>query len=734
MKTRIARFAVTFLIVFMGFDPCYAQDEIENLLENGGFETGAMDPWTTYGGVTVEVVDALVGADIPEDPIEGTYCLHLDVTTLGANNWDVGLKHGGHVFEQGKQYTLSAFVKCSDGTLDIRFKPERDADPWQGYPEQIFTMTDEWQEFSVTSVVHTQTVDPAAITFHVGFEVADFWIDAVRFYEGEYVPPVLERRLTARDPIPEDGTDDVPRDTALSWTPGPFADKHNVYFGTDTDDANNADTDNPMDVLVSQEQAGTTYDPPGLLDFGQTYYWRIDEVNAPPDSTVFKGDLWSFTVEPFVYPIPGDNITATASSFDRGKGAENTINGSGLSDDLHSTITETMWLSLASEPNTAWILFEFNKIYKLNQMWVWNYNAESLLSLYGLKEVALEHSIDGSDWTKMDNVTEFAAAPGTDDYAHNITVDFNDAPAKYVRITAIGNQGGNVGFFNQYGLSEVKFFYVPVNAREPEPATGATDVALDVTLRWRPGREASSHDVYIADNIRAVVDRTADLTTVNEASYGPLDLNLGTTYYWSVDEVNGLEIWESDIWSFTTEEYFVLDDFEDYNDFPPDEIWNTWIDGFEDLNNGSTAGYPDPEFAFDEHFVETTIVHGGDQSMPYFYDNTTAPKSEVTRTMTSYRDWTQKSINELSLWYYGDQTNAAEPMYVTLNGSARANNDDAAAAQVTDWTEWRIALQDFADQGLDLSDVSTVTIGFGDGSPGGLGLVFFDDIRLYGSP
>ena len=54
---------------------------------------------------------------------------------------------------------------------------------------------------------------------------------------------------------------------------------------------------------------------PVCSTFGQTYYWRVDEVNAPPDSTVYKGDVWSFTVEPYGYPIKP--VKATASSARR---------------------------------------------------------------------------------------------------------------------------------------------------------------------------------------------------------------------------------------------------------------------------------------------------------------------------------------------------------------------------------------------------------------------------------
>jgi hypothetical protein len=43
-------------------------------------------------------------------------------------------------------------------------------------------------------------------------------------------------------------------------------------------------------------------------------------------------------------------------------------------------------------------------------------------------------------------------------------------------------------------------------------------------------------------------------------------------------------------------------------------------------------------------------------------------------------------------------------------------------------------LQKFVDKGVDLTNVNTIAIGFGDKNnpqPGGSGLMFFDDVRLY---
>ncbi|MCH7557479.1 MAG: discoidin domain-containing protein [Planctomycetes bacterium] len=534
---------------------------------------------------------------------------------------------------------------------------------------------------------------------------------------------VIELPSLASGPNPVDGAEDVPRDVVISWQPGIFApaiNGHKVYFGESFDDVN--------DAIGGIAQDANSYTPPQRLDFGTTYYWRVDEVNAPPDSTVFEGDVWSFTTEPVGYPIAGENITATASSTHLADtGPENTINGSGLDvNDLHSTEATDMWLS-GDEPNGAWIEYELDKVYKLHQMWVWNHNGtmESVLG-FGLKDVTIEYSTNGTNYTTLGTTHEFARAPGAVDYAHN-TVDLSGVTAKYVRLTTNSNWGA--GLLDQYGLSEVRFFSIPVFAREPSPDSGTTDVAVDVTLGFRAGREADKHDVYLSSDEQAVIDGNVPVSTVTESSYGPLSLDLGTTYYWKINEVNEAETtttWQGDIWNFSTPEFFVVDGFEDYNDYPPDEIWSTWVDGYGVSANGATVGYPNPDWNLDEHYVETAIVHGGDQSMPFFYDNTgTAVYSEGERTFAVPQDWTKASVQTLTLYFHGTVGNTGQ-LYVKVNGSKVVYDGDASNLARTGWQAWNIELASF---GTNLQSVTTLGIGI-DGNGAG-GTLYFDDIRLY---
>jgi hypothetical protein len=455
---------------------------------------------------------------------------------------------------------------------------------------------------------------------------------------------------------------DVPRDGAvLSWSTGKYADQHDVYFGTNFDDVNNA-TVNSAEYMIRQSETIYTL---GRLDLEHTYYWRIDEVNAPPDSTIFKGDVWSFTTEPVAYAVPAGSITVTASSADADQGPENIVNESGLIDDLHSNELTDMWLTAPDAEGPAWIQFGFDRVLKLHEMWVWNHNSLMELALgLGCKDVTIEYSVDGTDFTILGATHEFTQAPGSASYAANTTIDFSGAAAKYVKLTINSNWKS---ILEQYGLSEVRFLSIPVYAREPNPIPGATDVSVDVTLDWRAGRDAAEHIVYLSTDEQAVIDGTADAVTLTESSL-TTSIDLGGTYYWRIDEVNDAEtpaIWPSDIWSFSTLEFLVVDDFEAYNDIPESEegsnlVYLTWIDGYVDppavRTNGSTVGYTIPY----EPTMESVIVHSGEQSMPFFYSNTGGVTySEAERTFATPQDWTKAGIQTLTLYVGADSLSGA---------------------------------------------------------------------------
>jgi len=200
---------------------------------------------------------------------------------------------------------------------------------------------------------------------------------------------------------------------------------------------------------------------------------------------------------------------------------------------------------------------------------------------------------------------------------------------------------------------------IPPTAWGPKPADGALYLDTWADVSWKPGPKAVSHDVYFGDNFDDVNEASRTnpqgvLVSQNQedTTYDPPGLlEFAKSYYWRVDEFNDAEPnspWKGNTWSFTVIDHFIVDDFEDYTDFSPDIIYEAWLDGWEVEANGSTVGYPDPPAA------EQSIVHGGKQSMPFFYDNSgTANYSEAERSFSPAQDWTREDVGILSLWFRG---------------------------------------------------------------------------------
>ncbi len=568
------------------------------------------------------------------------------------------------------------------------------------------------------------TLNYAIIGNQVGYGLSEYWdgmIDDVRLYDHvisaqEIADIMVSDFGKATKPSPTNRATDILREVGLSWTGGPGAESHDVYFGTDFDSVNDASRDNPMGVLISQGQTGTMFDPPGLLDFNQTYYWRIDAIGT----SINKGNVWQFTTEPFAYSPETVIATSNAVSI-AGQGPENTVNGSGLdADDQHSVTAEDMWFGTPAGDEPVYIQYDLGRVYQLYQMLVWNYNIQFEFVLgYGLKDVTVEYSTDAENWSVLGDV-ELTKATSSADYTANTTVDLGGVAGRYVRLTVNSSWGGG----ENYGLSEVRFLYIPSHARMPEPQDGATDVAITSSLSWRAGRGAVTHEVYMSAD-----PNTLPLVGVTENnSYAP-DLELSATYAWRVDEVNEAEsvtTWASDLWSFSTEEYIVVEDFEAYTDDleAGETIWQTWIDAIDDTSNGgSQVGYTQSPFA------ELTTTHGGKQAMPLFYDNSGVSFSETDRTFSPAQDWTAHGVKSLSLMIYGQAGNTGQP-YVTINGVKVINAFMATALDKPQWTAWTIDLT--ALQGASLNNVQTLSLGI-EGA-GASGLIFVDDIRLYAHP
>ena len=600
------------------------------------------------------------------------------------------------------------------------------------------------------------------------------------------VPP-----RTAYNPEPADGVKFVKPDVELNWTGGFGAKLHYVHFVDNFDDVNNA--------VVGLPQAETTFTP-GTLELDKVYYWRIDEFDGVatnkgevwsfrtlPEIAITDENLvgwWTLdegmgtnAVDWSGYGRHGTFVgapqwadgyhgaalefSATGQYVDCGLDAGQEVTGD---------FTIAAWVKLA--PNNAghyggiagkltrrggtdymgFAIVRYNS--NVFRLWVSDGDPDAITGqassdltytdtgwhhVAGVREGQINTLyVDGVKQSET-SVTDFVPS---EEFFH-IGRQYSHLDDRYFRglidDVRVYNQA-----LNQEGIRLV-MRGDPLLAWGPSPSNGSTPYIRDATpLSWSPGDNASGQDVYFGTDKGAVADANASDTTgiyrgrQGVTIYTPPEVEWGGgPYYWRIDEYNtDATISKGNVWSFTVIDFIEIDGIEDYNDYEPDRIFDTWIDGWGIATNGSEVGYADPNFPEGEHHVETTIVHGGVQSMPLFYDNN-FKYSEATMTLVWPRDWTEEGVGVLSLWFCSDASNAAEPMYVALNGSAVVYHDDPSAAQIDTWTEWTIDLQEFAAQGVNLANVNTISIGFGDKNnlqAGGSGLVFFDDIRLYRPP
>jgi hypothetical protein len=275
-------------------------------------------------------------------------------------------------------------------------------------------------------------------------------------------------------------------------------------------------------------------------------------------------------------------------------------------------------------------------------------------------------------------------------------------------------------------------------------------------LTWTPGEDADMHDVYFGTDHDAVANATTESIGIycgrqssEMTAYDPGILESDKVYYWRIDEIFEADpdnLSKGSTWSFTTAGFIVLDDFENYD--AGNKVWFSWHDGIgygvpgTDLYipaNGTGAALGDETSS--EGFMETVIVHSGGQSLPYYYNNNKPGcfnYSEATLTLNRSRDWEKEGIDVLSLWFYGDPANIPEPMYMAVADADGQTavvlyHDNPNSLLMRTWTEWIIELQEIADKGVDLTDVDSITIGFGyrkNPQPGGSGKIYFDEIRL----
>jgi hypothetical protein len=473
--------------------------------------------------------------------------------------------------------------------------------------------------------------------------------------------------LKAFDPSPRNGDKWIDPNANLTWQGGQDAFQHDLYFGTDKDAVTARDPSVSQGVMFLTE-----YDP-GTLQPGTTYYWVVDEIDGG-----YMGDLWSFTTN-----VPGTggvkaeyfgNMTVSGAPFltqvepeinhswgDPGGPAPGVVDqfSARWTADLEIAVADTYtFITTSDDGARLWL----NDVQIING-WV---------------------DQSTTDWLSEPQKLE----PGI----YSLRMEYYE------------NGGGAVAQLSWQTPTVARQIIPagplqpPVRAKAIYPKDNDVNVPQDITLMWSTGEKAVTHDVYFGEEEAAVASATpadAGLYKGSQAlesnTWSPGALEWNKTYYWRIDEVNAADSdspWTGAVWSFTTADFLVVDDFESYTDDVSNRIFQTWIDGWGytepapgDPGNGtgSTVGYGS------EPFSEHSTVHSGGSSMPFAYNNADSPYySETERTFDSPQNWTVNGVNTLSLYVHGypavtatTVTETGGKMTLTGDGADIWGNSDA---------------------------------------------------------
>ncbi len=476
-------------------------------------------------------------------------------------------------------------------------------------------------------------------------------MDPSGFYATKGVPKGPE---SAHDPSPIDTALLVPADVVVSWSPGADATQHTVYLSANQDDI----TNDVGGVTVIEN----SYDPSGLQN-GATYYWRVD---ASDGTTDVKGDVWSFTTIPAGQGgLNGEYI----------QGADNLV-GNPVITRVDPVIdfdwnTESPGTGIDREAFTArWrgtLTIPATDTYTL----IANSNDGVRVFLDGAEIIEdwSNHSLRGANAT-------LELQEGT----YSIRIEYYQ-------------DSGDAELYLLWRSSRIEQQIIPsmmlsaiLRAEVISPANSAGEVSQAPRLMWLPISSNAGHDVYLGTDAAAV--EAADTSTADiykgqqvDTSYLLEDLDLNTTYYWRIDEVVGGSTTKGIVWSFTTSKVVVVDDFENYTDEIPNELWRTWLDGigYEDPAPGKAGNGTGAEVGnWPLPIAELNIVNGGQQSMPLMYNNTESPfLSEAHHDFGTPHDWTQafgKTLATLQLSYRantppGDFSYDSDSETYTIGGS-----------------------------------------------------------------
>ena len=521
--------------------------------------------------------------------------------------------------------------------------------------------------------------DSTASDLYVGI------VDDVRFYntaltQAGIVELTRGDPLLAWNPSPVNNSilDVEEAKQSFNWSPGKGAAQHDIYFGTNRIAVEIADSSDTSGFYRGRQTA-TSYSPAEHLDWGTgPYYWRVDEYN--PDTMVSTGSLWSFTVADYLI----------VDDFEDYDSEDNQIwfvwhDGLGYgSPGVPPYFAGNGTGATVGDENTNTYTEEIIVHGPGQSMPLFYDNNKQGYSKYSETEMTLSTR---RDWTQYD--------------VGELSLWFRGYPASVGSFVE-----GPVGTFTMTGsgadiwdqADEFHFAYKMLNGAG---SIVARVESVDNTHAWS----------------KAGVMIRSTLEPGSKYAFMCVTPESGASFQYRIRENDNAD--------GTTEAgiaapYWI-------------KLERSLSSSFTAYHSTNGSSWQLVENVLPQKISMDTNVYVGLALTSHDAALTCRARFSNVRIVgtVSPTTWTNQDV--------GIAGNDAEPLYVavfnTSGTSAVVVHDDPAASQIDTWTEWVIPLQDFADQGIDLTNVDRIAIGLGTRgnmtAPGGAGKMFIDDIGLH---
>jgi hypothetical protein len=463
----------------------------------------------------------------------------------------------------------------------------------------------------------------------------------------------------------------------LRWNAGDYAASHEVYFGTDEDAVKNATTAS-AEYEGSRVLGDESFEP-GRLAWDSPYFWRVDEVNNLHPDSPWTGNVWSFRTGDFLVVDNMEDYDVDNQIW------WNWLDGLGYVDDDGVTHPGNGSGSEIGDPSTG-TYTEETIVNSGSQSIPYWYNNSGSTGKLNYSEANLTLT-DTRDWTEEDVKALSLWFRG---YPASVGSLVESPPGTF---TMTGS-GTDIA-----GQSD-EFHYAYKMLNGPGTIVARVD-SLENTNDW------AKAGVMIRETLEAGSAHAFSFVTPANGAVFEYRLAADQDYVDNAGQVTGV-----------TAPYWVK--------LQRDLAGNFSASASTDGSTWQALGSPASIQMNSNVYIGLALTsHEAAQTCEVVFSNVT-----ISGDFTG--QWMHQDI--------GIQSNDPEPMYVAIANStgqpAVVYHDNPNAAQADTWTEWNIDLTEFQDKGINLTDVDSIAIGFGNrNNPqvGGAGKMYFDDIRLYRS-